>query len=505
MAWFGVSLFGCFTQIPDKPNCGDGLIQITEDCDDKNDINGDGCDANCTVTACGNRVLSEGEVCEDGNTSDGDGCAADCSRLEGCGNGTLDANEICDDANEVSGDGCRSDCLKEEVCGDGVVDANEVCDDGNTSDGDGCAGDCSFVEGCGDGVINGAEVCDDGNTVSGDGCNSACNNIEICGDADTDAGEECDDGNDLPNDGCNPDCRLELPAFTEIEPNDDFPEANGIFSGDVVISADVTHDSGNGRDSDFFQIELYSTSDLKLSLLPISLASCSNRLRMALLRADGSVVNEVSNNNGNTQCPLLDNTIDKQPAGIYFIRVREENGGNAATDLIYELSITFQSLCGDSLVESNEVCDDDNTTNGDGCRGDCRGVEVCGDGVLDGFTGEECDDDDTSSGDGCSSSCQDEVGFFCFGEPSLCNAICGDGLVVGGEQCDDDNNTSGDGCNAQCRDEFCGDGVDNDGDAEACDGGDLNGETCATINPALPNGTLSCSAACGFDASACTL
>jgi cysteine-rich repeat protein len=45
--------------------CGDTLTQpeTGEECDDGNSINGDGCDANCTVSACGNGILSVNEVC----------------------------------------------------------------------------------------------------------------------------------------------------------------------------------------------------------------------------------------------------------------------------------------------------------------------------------------------------------------------------------------------------------------------------------------------------------
>ncbi|MCH7839154.1 MAG: hypothetical protein IID38_02815 [Planctomycetes bacterium] len=45
----------------------------------------------------------------------------------------------------------------------------------------------------------------------------------------------------------------------------------------------------------------------------------------------------------------------------------------------------------------------------------------CGDGLV-GPT-EECDDQDLDDGDGCSSICAVEEGFFCTGEPSVCNGI----------------------------------------------------------------------------------
>jgi cysteine-rich repeat protein len=80
---------------------------------------------------------------------------------------------------------------------------------------------------------------------------------------------------------------------------------------------------------------------------------------------------------------------------------------------------------------------------GDGCRGDCLGFEVCGDGLLDADSEETCDDGNTSAGDGCNDICIVE--------------FCGDGLInVDAAQgtvdaCDDGNNTDGDGCSSLCQ------------------------------------------------------
>jgi cysteine-rich repeat protein len=98
-----------------------------------------------------------------------------------CGDGNLDAGEECDDGNNVDGDGCSATCCVEYVppppcCGDGNLDAGEECDDGNTIDGDGCSATCTTETPpcCGDGNLDAGEECDDGNTVDGDGCSSSC-------------------------------------------------------------------------------------------------------------------------------------------------------------------------------------------------------------------------------------------------------------------------------------------------------------------------------------------
>ncbi len=63
----------CVTHI-----CGNSALEAEEYCDDGNNIDGDGCDSNCTATTCGNGIQSLGEECDDGNNNDGDGCSANC-------------------------------------------------------------------------------------------------------------------------------------------------------------------------------------------------------------------------------------------------------------------------------------------------------------------------------------------------------------------------------------------------------------------------------------------
>ena len=99
-------------------------------------------------------------------------------------------------------------------------------------------------------------------------------------------------------------------------------------------------------------------------------------------------------------------------------------------------------ICGNTMVETGETCDDGNTASGDGCSATCQ-VEpcVCGDGHLD--VGEACDDGNHVSGDGCSSSCTIEL------------PVCGNGVVETGETCDDGNTANGDGCSSVCICEPC--------------------------------------------------
>jgi cysteine-rich repeat protein len=83
------------------------------------------------------------------------------------------------------------------------------------------------------------------------------------------------------------------------------------------------------------------------------------------------------------------------------------------------------SICGNTVVEPGEQCDDGNVTSGDGCDANCT-FTACGNGIV--TTGEDCDDGNTSGGDCCGPTCL-------FESP--------------GSPCDDGNPcTTTDGCNA---------------------------------------------------------
>ncbi len=155
--------------------CGDGKRSITEQCDDGNTDNLDGCNVLCKFPYCGNGVLEKDEWCDDANQVNGDGCNKMCE-FERCGNACLDPGEQCDDGNTENGDGCSKACWREE-CGNSIIDLGEQCDDGNEANGDGCSQFCQ-LEICGNGVVTPNEQCDDGNCISGDGCSANCR-IEV--------------------------------------------------------------------------------------------------------------------------------------------------------------------------------------------------------------------------------------------------------------------------------------------------------------------------------------
>jgi len=101
------------------------------------------------------------------------GFSEDCGT---CGDGIVDMGEQCDDGNQIEDDGCSSTCeasARRAGCGDGTIGQDETCDDGNRVDGDGCDTNCTAT-GCPNGIVTTGEGCDDGNQTNGDGCSALC-------------------------------------------------------------------------------------------------------------------------------------------------------------------------------------------------------------------------------------------------------------------------------------------------------------------------------------------
>jgi cysteine-rich repeat protein len=187
--------------------CGNGVIDLGEECDDGNDDNTDACLKVCRAAVCGDGFVWEGtEECDDANDVNTDSCLGDCTEAS-CGDGHLwEGVEECDDGNQVSTDGCTNEC-KLPVCGDGhVFEGVEECDDGNQSNTDDCTNDCLSAT-CGDGhVWEGVEECDGANLggatcenlgfLQGDvGCASDCvldtSSCIQCGDCKSCTKSEC--------------------------------------------------------------------------------------------------------------------------------------------------------------------------------------------------------------------------------------------------------------------------------------------------------------------------
>jgi cysteine-rich repeat protein len=67
----------------------------------------------CASAVCGNGAREVSEQCDDGNTAECDGCSPSC-RLEACGDGIVQCGEQCDEgaANGSTGNRCSSACAE---------------------------------------------------------------------------------------------------------------------------------------------------------------------------------------------------------------------------------------------------------------------------------------------------------------------------------------------------------------------------------------------------------
>lgn len=71
----------CSTVVTVDGQCGNGVVEKGEMCDDGNTISGDSCDRACRLSSCGNGVREYGEQCDDGNNRNNDTCTNICQNV----------------------------------------------------------------------------------------------------------------------------------------------------------------------------------------------------------------------------------------------------------------------------------------------------------------------------------------------------------------------------------------------------------------------------------------
>ena len=251
--------------------CGDGLNVQGEDCDD-GDTDGNGCLADCTDT-------TPGWHCDGGSISSPRICVFSCN------DDFITGTEECEDTNVSDFDGCDHSCMIEdgwsctvthpggtdfstcvEICGDGLVVGAEDCDDGVDADGEGCNTGCQTgaidgytcvggnstdptvcTETCGDNFITHSESCEDGNTVDGDGCDSACV-LEFVGSRFTCTDTPANAGTGTPITVCTEDCGDGYRVGTEACDDSDNDGTSGCLA-DCSGEVDGWHCSGGDENT----------------------------------------------------------------------------------------------------------------------------------------------------------------------------------------------------------------------------------------------------------------
>jgi len=214
--------------------CGDGVLDLGEQCDDSNTAAGDCCSATCTYES---GSCNDGDACTAGDTCSGGSCVGG-------------APPSCADGNPCTTDSCNpvnGQCLHQPntvACDDGVFcNGSDTCGGGSCSvhAGDPCAGGSSCANVCnevGDScfVTAGTACTSDGNPCTNDQCNGAgicihanntapCDDGAYCNGADTCSGGSCSShaGNPCPGaDGdanCAESCNETSDNCTAADPN----------------------------------------------------------------------------------------------------------------------------------------------------------------------------------------------------------------------------------------------------------------------------------------------
>ncbi len=358
-------------------------------------------------------------------------------RNPNCGNGVLDAGETCDDRNIISGDGCSSICSVEpgfhcegspsrcslpvSLCGNGHLDAGEACDDGNRAESDGCSGTCGVESGW---------------TCTGEP--SHCTRpptptemppispetliAEATGPRSIDVSfkDQSLDESGFRIDRADGECgagrreaefnqHFTLPAqagMSLIHYTDNAVEPDHTYCYRAVALRGSLSSSPTNLD-DAHTLSLSSSTLTPPSDLTAE-ATAPNNVRVIFKdNSDNETGFKLERANGACRSDSVFTLLATiSPAAGILSRVTYEDASVLpGSTYCYEVRATH------STGESTPSNMDDATT-------PVLGVN-CGNAHLD--AGEACDDNNTANGDGCNNSCQVESGWTCSGSPSHCN------------------------------------------------------------------------------------
>jgi cysteine-rich repeat protein len=366
---------------PQKPVCGNGIVEIGELCDDGNRVSGDGCTARCGPETCGDGVVQGKEQCDDGNTNDTDGCLTSCVRAS---------------------------------CGDGFVQAGvEVCDDGNARNTDECVA-CRPAR-CGDGFVRaGVEACDDGNTNDVDFCDNNCQ-LPVCGDGKKAGAEECDLGKD----------NGDKPAFLISQVSGTSIGTNPIYRANTAVAFyDYRSASSHTGLEQVSESRIYLYVDTNTGRLSLVLTHGIDEDSTGLSQPPATVDFDVTGIPPGFVVDVSDDdrseffaTGPTTAVGRWTFRSNSDGGviGGLPFPGVWKITVTPRFRTGlttwgwvrDDLMRIPLVMTEPITIESfdqsSRCRKTCT-VPRCGDKILDG--GEVCDDGNTISGDGCASTCK---------------------------------------------------------------------------------------------------
>ncbi len=361
---------------------------------------------------CGNGIVEPGELCDDGNDDDLDACNGRCGPAS-CGDGIVQQGEECDDANDDDGDACLRSCARAR-CGDGKLQRGvDECDDGNRVDTDDCVA-CALAR-CGDGFVRtGSEQCDDANGNDDDQCSNTCR-VPVCGDNRRQGTEACDLG---PQNGDKPAFLVSQQSGTSIGTNPIYRPKTAVAFYDYRSASSHTGLEQVGESRIYLYVDT-GTGRLSLVLthgidfIGTGLAQPSSQVDFDVVGIPPGFVIDLSDDNASE----FSKTGATTAIGRWKFQNNSDGGVLGGLPFPGVWKITVTPKFAEGLTTWGWVRDDlqripmkmtepitieafDQTTR---CRKNCT-VPRCGDGVLDG--GEVCDDGNTTSGDGCASDCK---------------------------------------------------------------------------------------------------
>ncbi|MDP3027265.1 MAG: hypothetical protein Q8N63_06150 [Nanoarchaeota archaeon] len=488
----------CKCEHIEEPKCRDGIInQIWEECDDENNVNGDGCDENCTIERectensecdkldrdyCYGSIIKHDEgICVDYECRVNESEIEDCGLkdgITGCGEFEWDCSE---EINQV--DCVITDILpRDDLCGNSCIDLVfneglcnaityqceytwENCSDGNT-----CTEDiCNTESGCSNPPEQLSTPCEaDDLECTEDHCDGYGNCVLLEDNCD----ECCDDG----------DCLKDIYSDNYCYDNDIYFNLTDYFckDGDCLFNMSEVFVQDCGEDSCDEPISYCKDNDVWKNQTcynkGCSFGGCFNDPFTNKSKAEEC--GENSYGEWNNYCigkEAWKNKTDVlkgcKEGGCY-----EENDykNEKVETCLYDCinGECTEPECGDGNVDAGEECDlgNDNgkecapgydetcTYCSSECKNETKTDGYCGDDIINGP--EKCEFDSQ-----CNNNC---IFGFCFGATTnkcvncKCERIeepkCGDGIINQiWEECDDGNNVNGDGCDKYCKTEGCPD------------------------------------------------
>ncbi|MBV8756607.1 MAG: DUF4215 domain-containing protein [Deltaproteobacteria bacterium] len=316
--------------------CGDGYVTGTEECDDANSNNGDGCNNNCTFSCVSTDSTRN---CTPADSCAGQGTCNDATHV--CAPGTaLPDNTFCGTTGF-----CKTGVCTQPVCGNGIVERGEDCDGGT-----GCKADCHWqcvnaVTDCAAAPACNMEQCTAQHTCqtvadstqNGNACGASgtCSNGTCqtsgatCGNGVVEGSEQCDfGGGNGPGTGCESNCTFSCSSNAQCL------DTNPCNGAETCSSVTVNGHMGQKCAAGTAEANGTNCGTAKI---------CISQQCVASTCGDGYI----------------------DPTANESCEPPNQNGCDANCQ-----------KCGDSIRGVNEQCDDGNLTNLDGCDSSCKFEQV---------------------------------------------------------------------------------------------------------------------------------